>query len=275
VIDDLAEAYRRGEQRGASVERGRIYSDVERVIQRVVENTLTGDVAGLGGTSGDPGAWTNAALARRTAGLRAFLDAVTTATLTPGAGGQPWVPELPPPLAGGPQAGAEKTELVSVKVIVNGDSVIPTLIAAVSNVSAQAYLAAGDTIEQLLREASLVATVDYVAAALTAAAGTAVADVGAAVAALEAAGWPPSLLAGPTSLLLGEDLQRLALAGIAVVAAPTSTLLLVSLPGAWIATGDTTVRRTEPRIGGYEIGAYTDVVAEVQAGSVAAITAGP
>jgi hypothetical protein len=269
------------ERRAREMERAKIANDSEGVVRQAlterifrVSNTLSSDTPGLMATSGDPGAWINGALARRTAPLEAFLAAVTTATITPGAGGKPWVPELPPPLVGGPQAGAEKTELVSVKVVVNGDSVMPTLIACVSNVSAQAYLAAGDTIELLLREATLVATAGYVVAALEAAAGVAVADLPAAVAALEAAGWPPSLLAGPSSALLGEDLERLALAGITVVAAPTSGLLLVSLPGAWIATADTVVRKTEPRIGGYEIGAYTDVVAQVQAGSVAAIGGG-
>jgi hypothetical protein len=266
---DPAEQFARGERMGAQVERGRIMGEFERVIERVVANTVS---TGLPhGAAGDPTAVVADQAARRAAPWRTVLDEVASVTLTP-AHARPWCPTLTAPPAGGVQAGGEKTELPSGVITVAGADVLPALVGLTCNVSYQAWRAGEQAITNLMTESALKATALWVVAQLTAGV-TASADLAAAVASIEAAGWPPTHVIGPTSKLLALDVQRLGLAGLTVVPAATGGVTLVlSVPGTWVGWSPAVANAVEPAIGGMAVTAYCWAVANKGPGSVATIT---
>lgn len=270
---DLVAAYERGEQRGAQVERGRVFTDVERLIQRVIANTLSTELPH--GAAGDPNAVVADQAARRAAPWRTVLDELASVTLTP-QHARPWCPTLTSPPAGGVQT-AEKTELPSGTIQVTGVDTLPQLVGLTCNISLQSWRAGEQAITALMVEAALKATALWVVGQLTAGV-TASADLPSAVAAVEAAGWPPTHVIGPTSSLLALDAVRPALAmrldlvGLTVVPAATGGVTLVlSQPGTWVGYSPAVVKAVEPGIGGMAVTAYCWAVANKGPGSVATI----
>jgi hypothetical protein len=271
---ELAEVSRRGEQRGRDEERRKIERAVASWLQRTVANTLSSDLVGLGGPAGTPVAVVADQAAARAAPWRRFLDELSSVALTPGEG-RPWCPTLQAPPAGGPQT-AEKTDLPSGTITVAGAAVLPQLVGFTTNVGLQAWRAGEAAISALMVEAALKATALWVVAQLQTGAGTAT-SVADAVAAIEAAGWAPTHVVGPAGALLGEDLQRLALAGLTVVPVATAdgATLVVAQPGTWVGYSDAVVSAVEPRIGGMAVSAYSWAVAAAGPGAVATIAATP
>src|SRR5262245_32201107 len=81
ISDDLVAAFERGEKRGAQVERGHWQTDIERLIQRVIANTVS---TGLPyGADGDPNAVVAEQAARRAAPWRTILDQLASVSLDP------------------------------------------------------------------------------------------------------------------------------------------------------------------------------------------------
>jgi hypothetical protein len=275
ATSELSDVSLRGEHRGRDDERRRIERAIATWLQRAVANTVAGDVAGLGGVAGDPVATVAGQAARRAAPWRRALDELASVTtLTPGTG-RPWVPTLTAPPAAGPQT-ADKTELPSGTITVTGSSVVPQLVGLTTNCSLPAWSAGEPAITALMVEAALKATVEWVLAQLAVGAGAAT-SIAEAVGLLEAAGWSSTHVLGPASALLGEDLQRLALAGLVVVPVATAdgSILVVSQPGVWVGFSEAVVQATEPSIGGMAVGAFCWAVASPGAGAVAVIAGGP
>lgn len=240
-------------------------------VDRVAVVTTT-DVPGLVGTDtapvgGVPNAWVAAAIARRTATLRRFLDAVTTAPLT----SKPWVPDLTVGDGGGLQP-AEKQPIPDLAALtINGQTLTPALYGAAANVSWQVYSQASAVIDLLLREAALRQTVAAILFALTDGL-TPAADFGAAAATVEGNGWPVDFVAGPTAGVYAADLTNLDLMGLAVYGGvPSDVLIVGSTAGVWCQTTETDLQVAEPAIGGYEVSAFMEMVVQVTPGSVATV----
>jgi hypothetical protein len=236
---------------------------IERISQ-----VASGNVLGLVGDATHPVDGSTAAVAaasaKRTAPLRRFLDAITSAPLT----GKPWVPDLTPPSGGGLQVGAEKSAFPVVNIHVTGATITPALLGAVANVSWQVYSQAGSVIEVLLREAALRQAVSYITTQLTTGAPTAD-TIPLAAELVETAGWPIDLVAGPTAEMLAADLTNLDLIGIPAYGGLPGAVIVASRGGVWCEVSETDARVAEPAIGGYEVSAFIEVVCKVTVGSVA------
>jgi hypothetical protein len=242
------------------------------IISRAVASTTTTDVPSLLSVTA-PG-WVQSIVERRQAANVAMLAGLRTGRLSPGSGGVPFIMSPSPPIPATAQS-AEKTELASRTFTEDdGESILPTTIGETADFSRQVLDWGGDAVLALLVEDVVAGVAAYVAEALAAAAAP-VATVAAGCAAVEAAGWPPTHVAGPTSTLLGEDLERLARAGLAILAAPAATgILVISAPG--VVFEDTEVqlvRQPAPSLLGSDVSAIAYALARVAPGAVAAVSA--
>jgi len=240
-----------------------------------VDQITTGDVPGLAGDDTHPITTSTTdpfvrAVQMRTATLRRFLEVVAPLPIQ----GRLWIPDLAGATGGGVQP-AEKAEFPAADLAVTGQTYSPELVGGAVNASWQVMQAAGSTIELLLEELALRATVDYVIAQLTDAAVPAT-DFGDAAAQIEGAGWPVNFVAGSTAELLSLDLQALNVLAIPVFAGlPIDGVLVGSLAGTWGGVSETALRQAEPAIAGFEVGAFAEVIFRVAPGSVALIPATP
>ena len=208
----------------------------------------------------------------RQADNRALIDELSGPPLV--RGGQPWVPTPAPPLAGGPQAGGEKTELPSAKITVGGDTQMPALIGFTSNVSEQTMQFAGDAILLLVAEAATVGLAEYLVAQLDAASATA-----AGIAGRPRGRRGGRILArsdrrqplGDRDRAARRDAERLPLAR---VRADRQRDHVVARGGVWVQTDEpTSWMLSEPAIGGREVSAFVSAVFEAGTGAVAKVTA--
>jgi hypothetical protein len=240
-------------------------------LERVVANTTTGDVAGLGGAVQSLPSWVLEQVAARQADHRALIDALSGPPLTRGTG-TPWVPEPTPPLVGGPQAGGEKTELPSGTISIDGASQTPALVGFAANIAEQAMRAAGDVLLLLVAEAATVGLANYLVAQLDAASAAAT-DIAAGLGAIEAAGFSPDLIVGSRSAIATALPGATPAAYPAIVYGPTGgDVYVLARSGVWFQTDEPALwMLAEPAIGGREVAAFASAVFDAGAGAIAKV----
>lgn len=283
--DERPSVYRRG---GPSlladlqaIGRGRVAPMVEArlksagMLSRAAADTTTADIGGLLGSPQLPG-WVQQVVDQRQAGNLALLAALRTARLAP-AGAIPFVMFPQPPQPAPVQTG-EKTELFSRTFSEDdGESILPTLIGEVSDLSRQVLDWGGDAVLALLVEDVIAGVAAYVLDALTAAAAVAT-DLPAAFAAVEASGFPPDTIISSRSAWAATvpDPQNSSYAGIDAVLGPATGDTLYVIGSAGVLFEDTEIellRQPKPTLLGSDIGAVSYVLVRIATGAVAGVTA--
>jgi hypothetical protein len=220
-------------------------------LERVAKIT-SHDVAGLRGAAPVPG-WVARQAEAMSGGAEAVLDAICGPLP---ARERPWVPELPPITTRTGVQPAEKEELPSQGLMVDGGEVDPVLIAEVANVSWPSLQFARDGLLAVMGSRAIDKQLSYTYDQLLADAGTA-ADFPAALATLTDAGYPPSYVVGSAaSWAANADGQGPAeFAGLPVrVGGLRPELLVVSSLGVYLARSEPLgVSVFEPAVGGAQV----------------------
>jgi hypothetical protein len=246
----------------------------EPKLERAIASTTSVDLAGLLESATLPEGILEKA-ARMAGPYLRIVEALQTKTLERFS--RPWIPELPP-IEPAPLLPAEKTELSSVTISVAGG--YQPIVGVGEAIDLSWIAAQSESVTDILAAILAARTIAGIAAGLVAElddAAAAAADLPAAIAALDAAGYPASLVITNRADWLGSagvaPQSGATYAGLEVVLSPFPETLVVS-PAVWaeVALPDR-LEVVEPSIAGFEISTPGAFVVEAPAGSVAKVGA--
>jgi hypothetical protein len=245
----------------------------EPKLERAIASTTSTDLAGLLESATLP-AGILEIVARLAGPYLAVVEALQTRQLERFS--RPWIPQLPP-IEPAPALPAEKSELESLTISVDGGY---EPIVGVGEVIDVSWIAAqSDSVTDILAAILGARTIAGIAAGIVAeldAAATTAADLPAAIDALDAAGFPATKILANRAEWLGcagvAPQSGVTYAGLEVVLSPLpGTRVVSSAVWAEVLMPDR-LEVAEPSIGGYEISTPGAYIVEAPAGSVAKVT---